>query len=799
MSSETGRGTDAEFGGEAQIEAFGVPGTVGAPAGEIRRAMIAPLGRRAVWHPSATEADTHVAFTGTVTVPTAGRVRLGVQSTASFRVWIDGALVAWGPFRFAPALPEVGWLDLDLTAGAHRIAAQVAVDALDTRISSAVPPFLYVTLEQGGPGDLLPIHWRCRVLDEFARTGLRVSPLQGWMEWLDRPLDRSWITAEPSGDAWVSPVPVEGLDTVLGAPTMADAPLPSRLPLVEPRLVDSGAYRETFPGYRWDDPGPQFLLADRSPRLEDDADGTYWVFDLGRTRIGAVELEIDCRARTEVTVGYGERLTPEGRVSPIVALSAGPTRFIQHYTVNAEHSVIEPLQPLGARWLEVRLAGDTDARLTRVSFRERDFLGDPPASLSLEDTILEQVWSTGLTTLRASAEDSLVDSVRERGEWVGDVVTAGMELSMVGWARVDHVRRALLHSAAGARPDGLVAGCGPGELLYLGTYAAQWNNAVVRCAELEGSVALLDELEESGRANTRALIEAVNDDGTTTLPWPFVDWGYRRPASGPDRAVLSHVHRALDAWRTWQDRLGRESSALPGEERVRRIIADALAGASYSRDALAYHSRVLGAFTGLDDRRRAAEVSLRHIRSAFPFDIAGRRLRDCTDVSEDAATPYFTNYSMRLIIEELGLETAEDLWRTGWGWMLARDARTWWEVFDDRWSQCHYWTGAPTWQLSRFVLGVDATWHDGASATTIAVRPGGRDRAQGVIGVISGVLASVAWQRDDERSLRYEIDLPRETRVVDADGAVMTLPAGRNRLALRELRPGVFGPRVEHV
>ena len=796
MSSNSGRGTDADFGGEAQIEAFGVPGTAGAPAGEIRRARIAPLGHRSVWHPSATESDTHVAFTGTVTVPTTGRVRVGVQSTANFRVWINGSLVAWGPFRFVPALPEIGWVELDLTAGSHRIAAHVAVDALDTRISAAVPPFLYLTLEQSGSGDFLPIHWRCRILDEFTRTGLRVSPLQGWMEWLDRPLDRSWITEEPSGDAWVSPMPVEGLDAVLGAPILADAPLPSSLPEIAPRLIDSGVYRDTFPGYRWDDPGPQFLLADRSPRLDDDSDGTYWVFDLGRIRIGALELDIDCRCRTEITVGYGERLTPEGRVSPIVALSAGPTRFIQHYTVDPEHSVIEPLQPLGARWLEIRLAGDPDARPTRVSFRERDFLGDPQASLSVGDALLERIWSTGLTTLRASAEDSFVDSVRERGEWVGDVVTAGMELSVVGWARVDHVRRALLHSAAGARSDGLVAGCGPGELLYLGTYAAQWNNAVVRCAELEASVAVLDELEESGRANTAALIEAVNDDGTTTLPWPFVDWGYRRPRSGPDRAVLSHIHRALEAWRTWQERLGRELSPLPGEKRVRRILSDALVGANYPRDAVFYHARVLGAFAGIDDRRNAAEVSLRHIRSAFPFNRAGRRLRDCTDVSEDAATPYFTNYSMQLIVEELGLQTAEDLWRTGWGWMLDHDARTWWEVFDDRWSQCHYWTGAPTWQLSRSVLGINPTWHHGRSVVSVAVRPGAHTEAHGIIGVTTGVFAEIEWVRGAGDVLRYSITPSHPISILVPDGSILDLSASRHEFVLNSRGRGIYSLRV---
>ncbi len=792
MSTDSIRGTDAEFGSEAQIEAFGVPGTAGSPAGEIRRAREAPLWINAIWHPAATLPDTHVGFSGQFFVSESGRYRIAIQATASFRLWIDGSLIAWGPFRYAPALPEIAWIEAELHAGPHRIAAHVASDGLNTRISAAVPPFLFATLENTATGESLPISWRCRVLAEFSRTSLRVSPLQGWMEWQDRPFDRSWINDGPAGDDWIEACSVEELRGVLGHPTMADTPLPDQLPLIQPRLIDSGLYRETFPGYRWDDPGPQFLLADRSPRLDDDADGTYWVFDLERIRIGALELEIECEGRTEVTIGYGERVGPDGHVSPIVALSAGATRFIQHYTVDAQHAVIEPLQPLGARYLEVRLSGEMNARLKRVVFRERDYLGEPGAALSIGDRRLEKIWSVGLDTLRASAEDSLVDSVRERGEWVGDVVTAGMELSIVGWARVDHVRRALIHGAAGARADGLVAGCGPGELLYLGTYAAQWNNAVVRCAELEGSTSLLHELEESGRANTAALIEAINEDGTTSLPWPFVDWGYRRPVTGPDRAVLAHVLRAVDAWRTWQERLGHSAETLPGEDRVRAIITATLKSGSYQRDALAYHSRVLGVFAGLGDRLEAAEISLRHIRSSFPFDVEGARLRDCTEVSEDASTPYFTNYSMRLIIEQLGVETAEDIWRAGWGWMLDRGARTWWEVFDDRWSQCHYWTGAPTWQLSRSLLGVDATWHNGGSAVSLAVRPGRHNQAGGILGVTAGVFAEIEWQRGAEGLLHYSITPSKPIKIVTADGTTVELSASRHDLVLKSRSPGVY-------
>ncbi|MFP3822224.1 hypothetical protein SB658_26385, partial [Bacillus sp. SIMBA_008] len=72
-------------------------------------------------------------------------------------------------------------------------------------------------------------------------------------------------------------------------------------------------------------------------------------------------------------------------------------------------------------------------------------------------------------------------------------------------------------------------------------------------------------------------------------------------------------------------------------------------------------------------------------------------------------TPYFTNYSIPVLLDAGLGETVRNLWREGWGWMLTSGATTWWEVFDDRWSRCHAWSGAPTWQLSRFTLGLRPT------------------------------------------------------------------------------------------
>jgi alpha-L-rhamnosidase len=368
----------------------------------------------------------------------------------------------------------------------------------------------------------------------------------------------------------------------------------------------------------------------------------------------------------------------------------------------------------------------------------------------------------------SSAEDSAVDSVRERGEWVGDASLAGAELMSVGWDNVTLMRRVLYHAAATAREDGLVAGCGPGELIYLGTYAAQWVSSCLRCAELEGSTELLADLDGPARRNIEALLACIDSDGKHHLPWGFVDWGYVPVKSEIEIPVLAHVVSALDAWVRWQKLLGREDYTLWQEkaERLRHIIRQAVA-----KKQPGYHAAVLGERIGAVDRALAVETTLQQLRSSFPCNPAAKRLRDPTKASPDVATPYFTNYSIDLLLRAGKTDEVLDIWRKAWGWMLDGGATTWWEVFDDRWSHCHYWAGAPTWQMSRRILGIDPTLHEGRPATRIAVYPGSLTRAEGRIALPGAGWADVSWRSDDEKIL-YKVNSAADWTLLKGDATI---------------------------
>ncbi|MFC7623113.1 hypothetical protein [Microlunatus sp. GCM10028923] len=726
------------------------------------------------WLPDTPDGDVQAAFRADFELAEPAEVTVRIQAAANFRLWADGTPIGYGPLRYAATRPEYASQRVRLPAGPHRLAVQAAGGGLVGRMTPGLPSFLWVEAVTDD-GTVLDLDWRCRRLGEYTATGLRSSPLLDWLEWLDEPLDPAWRTtpvSELDHDHWVAPVPATGLAEALGEPRAAVINLPD-LPLVEPRELGRGRFREPFTGYRFDDPAMQFLLADLDPPAHDDHDGSWVRYDLGRIRIGHLELTVETDRPAVITLGYADRLDPHGRVAPVVALSTGPTRMIQRYAVAQGRSRIEPFGAIGGRYVEVRVTGD--ARIREAGFRDRDFLGPPRGTFECDDERLNQIWQVGLDTLRTCAEDVLVDSVRERGEWVGDVACSALDLIAAGWGDHRLVHRTLLHAAGCARADGLVAGCVPGEPIFHGTYAAQWINLCLRLADVTGDDAALLEFEPDGRANVQALLAMIDSDGSTGMQRSFVDWGYASEPDRPDTAVLLHVLRGLTAWLAWQHRLGRTDDH---EVRTRRDQLAGLLRQELGRPGrpLGYHEAALGHLAGLVPLDRAVPVVHDHLRHGFPFRPEAPRLRDPARVDASVVTPYFTNYSMPVLLDAGRTDDAIGFWKQGWGWMLDRGATTWWEVFDDRWSHCHFWSGAPTWQLTRYVLGAQVI---GGTELIIRPNPGSLERARGVLPIDAEHRVEVSWQRDGNR-LRTTVINDRPLRVTVAGAESRLLDAGRH-------------------
>jgi hypothetical protein len=98
-----------------------------------------------------------------------------------------------------------------------------------------------------------------------------------------------------------------------------------------------------------------------------------------------------------------------------------------------------------------------------------------------------------------------------------------------------------------------------------------------------------------------------------------------------------------------------------------------------------------------------------------------------------------------------------DQYRTCWGWALSMGITTSLEVFDTRWSQCHAWAGCPTWQLSRYGLGLWPRFDLGPNHFELKLISGSLKSASGLVPVPNGDPIKVEWKKVDGDRIAYQI------------------------------------------
>jgi len=722
--------------------------------------------------------DTYVAFRGTFTLGRDTQIELRTIASGWFTAWLDGECFLEGPDRFDPAHPQYQVTRLRLPAGRHVLAVQAHHLGVTTRMLMDMPAFLYARLL--ADGDDLPTAWTCTRLPGYAAQVRRINPQLGWIEWCDtRANPPDWQAPGFEDAAWAAPVPV----TVPGLGELRPTTIGPMRRFVHPiEPVARGPLAELF-GYERDDVAARFMLRDLAcERLP--AQGLWRRYDLGFVRLVRPRFVLDLPPGAVVEFACSEWLH-QGRVTPCINLSAGASCNLDHYVARGGVQEFFPLTPKGGRFLEVHVLADpAKIRFVREEYVERSYFGPPVGAFRCGDELLERIWMTGVETFRSCAEDALVDNpTRERGQWTGDVVSVGMDINAAAWGDLRLCRRGLTQSAWCAREDGLVAGLCPGGPAYIPTYAAQWIDACLHYCELTGDRTLLEEMFPSGVGNLAAFEPFVRPEGLIDgAGWVFVDWGYVRGDGPIDPGMNFHYLSALRQMVRWCELLGRR-----GEQgRYRRQAAD-IEGvlrtwlgrqlAEGGWPAVGYHNAVLALRTGLVEPPRVSDcISFikGHILDCFPNNPDAPRLSDPAVASRRLITPYFAHYAFPPLIENGQMDFVLDQYRRCWGFSLQDGRTTWLEVFDTRWSHCHQWAGCPTWQLSRYVLGLHPRMDLGPNHFVLRLIPGSLPGAEGTIPLPGDDGAvRVCWhRRPDGLHYRLASEAPLTLHLESPEGPV---------------------------
>ena len=711
--------------------------------------------------------DIYGAFRGKFYLEEDCKVEVRVLGASWFVAWLDGVLLGEGPARFAEGFEEYERYYVTLKRGHHVLASEIHHNGVATRMLVDMQPYFYCELLS--EGKKIKVDWKCLKLEGYASCMRKVGECVGWMEWCDtRKNPDGWTILEFDDASWCRPV---------GEEKIPEGKLPVNMAPVKQIIypvasVDEGALANMF-NYEFDDIPTRFFLRDLTCKSLP-AQGVWRRYDLGFIRLGRPRFVLDLPQGALVEFAYSEYLVHD-RVSPYITLMGSSSCNLDHYIARGGVQEFMPMTPRGGRFVEIHvIAPEDQVKFLKEEYVERSYHGKPEGSFMCSDELLNKIWSAGVETYRTCAEDAIVDCpTRERGQWTGDTVNVGLNTAAAVYSDVRVARRCLTQAAQCAGSDGMIPGLFPGQPCNLVTYALQWVGACVRYYSLTGDLKLLEELYGAAVLNMSAFERHTGDNGLSdSVGASFVDWGYVR-TTGPVDMGLNYIYLdAIDNMIKWCSILNMDNDReLYIKQRskifniLRNWIDECLNDNGDGWEKVGYHCAVfclnsnLAGASFLDKERTKECIAFikKHILNCFPNNPAAPRHAEPAFQSRQLITPYFAHFAFPALIKAGETDFVLEQYRKCWGWMLEQGVTTILEVFDIRWSHCHQWSACPTWQLSRYVLGLHPCFEKGYKHYRLELYTGNLGWVEGAIPVPDcGDAVNVSW-RKASNGIEYSI------------------------------------------
>ncbi len=479
------------------------------------------------------------------------------------------------------------------------------------------------------------------------------------------------------------------------------------------------------------------------------------VFDLGLTCLGHPELTVESDGPVVIDLAYSERLLPSGFIATRPPANIQP-RLVDRFGLPGGQRTIEVFNPRGYRYLAVVVRGAKSA----VSFafprlREIAYPVTQRGRLDTGEPLLDRIWQIGVDTLRRNMTDAYTDCPwREQAQWWGD---ARLEFSInqVAFGDTRLLARGVRQGAQSMMGDGLMYGVFPGKSCILPDYNFVWVETLWDHYQHTGSDELLLRWADALRRNLAWFRNRTDETGLLLPPegtWLFLDWA---PLY---RARYSTVYnlRYLQALATAAQIFGHLGEDKDADACIGRGMMTALSltqrvfdpeiGVWYDGwdpatgepvPQLSVHAQALAILLGLEPHTH--DDLCREI-------LIPSLLREREDVVE--ASPFFSALVLEALVQRGFLADVVQIIRRRWGDWVAQGHPTWPEEWDPErdWnlSLCHAWSGAPTYLLSRILLGVQPG-EPGWRSVVVSPRRAGLMRVSGCVPTPAGDLR-VAWE-----------------------------------------------------
>ncbi len=438
-----------------------------------------------------------------------------------------------------------------------------------------------------------------------------------------------------------------------------------------------------------------------------EADGAYFLFDLGNEYAGFLDLELETEEPVQVFISYGEHLNWMRVMSYV-----GNRHFCFGFKAKpGKNRFFHPLQRIAGRYLQVHIYGKKGT-LNYAGLRPANY---PLTRLPVpvKDGFQKWIWDVSCKTLELCMHEHYEDCPwREQALYTMDSRTQ-MLCGYYAFGEYRFPRESLRTIMESLRPDGLLELCAPGLVgLNIPGYTALFPRQVLEYTQYSGDHTLIEECFDGLTTIVEKLRERVDENGLFSGHqgheyWHFYEWrpgmhtlGITEPGfyEAPMQALVA------DAFRSYaqicsilgKDEGNWEQAGIDLLQSAHKTFFDKNAGAYKTRpdaDGPAHdltQALMLWAGGVPEENRATVEQS-----------ILGEKL-------------IRTSLSMTVFTYEALLQNPanreyvlSDIHRI-WGKMLAAGAQTFWETehagedFGYAGSLCHGWSAVPVYIFAKY-------------------------------------------------------------------------------------------------
>jgi len=505
-----------------------------------------------------------------------------------------------------------------------------------------------------------------------------------------------------------------------------------------------------------------------------DEGGNSVVFDMGKITYGRIFLEYTAPEGTIADIGWSESKEESNRLH---ILKRHGLYMSARHIAKEGRNYFEVFKPNGHRYIHINIKNNTGkVILHKVGAIQQNYPLESVGKFECSDPMLNQVWHLGRRTIELCADDVYTDPFRERGLYAGDLLpetTIGYVVS--GDTKL--IRKSLQQIQglyADVFQDYTDTVMDRHDIAVLSDYPLLSLINLKWYYDISGDTEFLDYSYPKYKTMIDSLAVTQLDNGLFDDVSSFIEWTQIEKGNAQLASTESLMSKSFQVMSQLSEILGYKEDAKRYKN-IHKTSKDAIANLFWGTTKKAY-------FDGFKEGKKIENYY--PSSSAWPllFDITNKEqaksvnkflTRELDSIGNTSRhnkiTPYGAFYALGALYKMENAATAEKFMRKNWQKMVFDDNECTWEDFGTRnghGSKSHGWSGAPTWYMSTYVLGVQLGFPESTDMSIVTIAPQSEtiEWAEGVVPHPTGAV-SVDWKVQGE-NLFLNYKATKGTKVV---------------------------------